>query len=194
MGSAICDEDQFKFIPDGYTHAFLIRHPLRVFASLRKLLLSHLAMIGEPADENTFDIGRENPFTDRPDEIFKDIFHTWKHVRETSDTGPPIVIDNDDLLMKPAEVLSKFCEAVGLPFDDALLKWDASTEVTKKWMFFSEELIEKFTHAYERAITSSEFIPPRDLPDRDHVTPDVIRCADGAMKYYSEMYAARLKP
>ena len=106
----------------------------------------------------------------------------------------PIVIDGDDLMSNPAEILPKYCRAAGLPYRESLLKWDASTDVVNDWKLPGDEnLTKSLHHLYERALRSSEFFPPSPMPDRDHVTPDVIRCVDQNMEYYNEMYNARIK-
>jgi hypothetical protein len=43
-----------------------------------------------------------------------------------SDAGgnPPIVIDSDDLVARPAATMAAYCTAVGLPFDSRALSWE----------------------------------------------------------------------
>ena len=115
------------------------------------------------------------------------------HVKENIDSNP-VIIDGDDLLMKPKETLSAYCAAVGLPYSDSLLQWDASTDVMKKMKAAGDELlITTVIPFYRKAMTSSRFMPPSELPSRDQLTPDVIRLSDRVLKYYEEMYQHRLK-
>ncbi|XP_071485853.1 uncharacterized protein [Diadema antillarum] len=195
MGTAM-KSCNFEFLPKGYKHTFLIRHPLRVFTSLHKAThttLSELGVLrGESPEEKTFDVGRDYPFMDPSQLAFGELYELWKYVRENLDSNP-IVIDADDLLSNPAELLPKYCEAIGLPYDESLLKWDASMALTEKWNVAGEDLIGSIKGFYDRALTTGIFAPPGPMPSRDHVTPDVIRCTDTVMKYYDELYQSRLK-
>ncbi|XP_071489791.1 uncharacterized protein [Diadema antillarum] len=187
----------FEHLPKGYRHTFLIRHPLRVFASLRKAVTSSFSDLGllrdSARDEATFDIGRDHPLGDGSQMGVRETYELWKYVRENLESDP-IVIDGDELLANPAEVLSKYCEAADLPYDKSLLTWDASVAVLNKWIIVGDGSLEKLIPFYGRALRSSHFSTPSEIPSRDHVTPDVIRCTDEVMKYYEEMYQCRLKP
>ncbi|XP_071486562.1 uncharacterized protein [Diadema antillarum] len=186
----------FEHLPKGYRHTFLIRHPLRVFASLRKAVTSSFSDLGllrdSARDEATFDIGRDHPLGDGSQMGVRETYELWKYVRENLESDP-IVIDGDELLANPAEVLSKYCEAADLPYDKSLLTWDASVAVLNKWIIVGDGSLEKLIPFYGRALRSSHFSTPSEIPSRDHVTPDVIRCTDEVMKYYEEMYQCRLK-
>eukprot|EP00057_Strongylocentrotus_purpuratus_P010689 XP_011665163.1 PREDICTED: uncharacterized protein LOC105438705 [Strongylocentrotus purpuratus] len=189
--------EKYKFLPKGFKHIFLIRHPLRVFNSLRKSIFGQLSALGmlkgESAVEETFDVGRDNPFRNAGDgSMYKDVYDMWKYVNENLD-AESIVVDSDDLLSNPAEILPKICRAAGLPYDESLLKWDGSSEVTKSWMVPADDIVERMVYFYEIAIKSSKFLPASNMPSRDDVRPDVIRCTDQAMKYYDEMYEVRIK-
>ncbi len=37
----------------------------------------------------------------------------------------PLVIDSKDVLMNPQKKLTEFCEFAGIPFDEAMLRWEA---------------------------------------------------------------------
>ncbi|XP_003727377.1 uncharacterized protein LOC100887840 [Strongylocentrotus purpuratus] len=188
--------DEYKFLPKGFKHIFLIRHPLRVYNSLRKsvfALLSARGMLkGESAVEETFDIRRDSPFRNTGDSSHKYVYDMWKYVKENLGSET-IVVDSDDLLTNPAELLPKICRAAGLPYDESLLKWDGSSEVTKSWMVPSDYIVENMVYFFDRAIMSSEFLPASKMPSRDDVRPDVIRCTDQAMKFYDEMYEVRIQ-
>ncbi|XP_011665164.2 uncharacterized protein LOC105438707 [Strongylocentrotus purpuratus] len=189
--------EQYKFLPKGFKHIFLIRHPLRVFNSLQKSVFGQLSALGmlkgESAVEETFDLGRDYPFPNAGGgSVHKDLYDMWKYVKENLD-AEFIVVDSDDLLANPAELLPKICRAAGLPYDESLLKWNGSSEVTESWMVPADDIVSKLVYFYDRAIRSSEFLPASNMPSRDDVRPDVIRCTDQAMKYYDEMYEVRIK-
>ena len=56
-----------------------------------------------------------------------------------SDAGgnPPVVIDSDDLVARPAATMAAYCTAVGLPFDPRALTWErgeqAEWQRTARW-------------------------------------------------------------
>lgn len=50
----------------------------------------------------------------------------WQLFSELRDAGSePIVLDSRELLLDPASVLSRLCDALNLPFDPAMLSWPA---------------------------------------------------------------------
>ena len=87
---------------DGLTHVFLIRHPARVLAS--------------------YDVKRENPVL--ADIGFAQQKALFDRVRERTDAAP-VVVDSSDIRADPAGVLGRMCDAIGLPFDAAMLTWPA---------------------------------------------------------------------
>ncbi|XP_071498676.1 uncharacterized protein [Diadema antillarum] len=193
MGSALT-ENYYQFIPDGFKHTFLIRHPLRYILSYRKAVYKHFSglgqLTGEAADEKKYDLERDDKFFP-PGCCMKELYDLWQYVRENIDSDP-IVIDADDLLTKPAEYLKAYCEAVGLPYSESLLEWDASTDSLKSWKAAGDNLVLDAVNFFGRAMRSSQFSAPSKFPDRDHLTPDVVRCSDRVMKYYEEMYRHKL--
>jgi hypothetical protein len=57
------------------------------------------------------------------------------------------VVDADDLLDKPAEVVRAFCEDVGIDYHDGMLKWEdeagqqLAVEAFEKWNGFHDDAI-----------------------------------------------------
>jgi hypothetical protein len=57
------------------------------------------------------------------------------------------VVDADDLLDKPAEVIRAFCEDVGIDYHDGMLKWDdeegqrLAVDAFEKWNGFHDDAI-----------------------------------------------------
>ena len=50
----------------------------------------------------------------------------WKLVNWLAERGrPPTIIDSRELLLDPADILRQACRSVGLPFEDAMLRWPA---------------------------------------------------------------------
>ena len=82
-------------------HAFLIRDPVRVaasYANKRSAINSdHLGIVRQRA--------------------------YFEEIREKTGTTPPVV-DSADILTSSETVLKKLCEALGIPWDSAMLAWD----------------------------------------------------------------------
>ena len=91
----------------GFAHAFLIREPERMIASyLRK------------REAAVF----ENFAMDRQAEFFE---------READRLGhAPPVIDSKDVLANPEGVLSTVCDALGIAWDPAMLRWEPGRRET----------------------------------------------------------------
>nr|XP_054754149.1 uncharacterized protein LOC129260131 [Lytechinus pictus] len=187
--------DELRHLPRGYRHAFLIRHPLRTISSFRTSVFHHLLgqgkLHGEAADEATFDLVKHNPYY-ASGYHFKEIHTIWKFVRENTDCSP-IVIDGDDLLANPSGLLPKFCRAAGLPYDDGLLNFDPSIESLTSWVTGADDMLMNMVNFYKVAMTTTHFLPAREIPRRDQVTRDVIRCVDEVIPLYTEMYETRIK-
>lgn len=81
-------------------HLFLIRHPAKLISSFAKV-------IEKPTLR---DIGLKDEYV-----LFNEI----------AEYEQPVVIDSDDLLKDPGQVLKTAFDALGLPFDKKMLKWKA---------------------------------------------------------------------
>ena len=145
---------------DGFTHAFLIREPERMIASyLRKR---------EAAEFDNFGLDRQAEFFER----------------EADRLGhAPPVVDANDVLADPPGVLSKLCDALGIPWDAAMLGWaPGRRETDGPWA----------PHWYGAVEASTGFGPAEtgavDLPD------DARRVAGRCRPYYERLAAHRLSP
>lgn len=83
----------------GVQNVFLIRHPARVIASFG----------AKYEDFGLADIG------------FSQQLELFEMLRAEGQS--PLVIDSADIRDAPAAMLTKFCKALGLPFDPAMLHW-----------------------------------------------------------------------
>ncbi len=129
-------------------NCFLIRDP-------RRMLLSFEKVIPNP---ELHQIGVKQQV---------DIFN---YVCEATGTIPP-VISARDVLLNPRETLTKLCEAIGVPFDDAMLEWEAGKRETDGvWA----------EHWYASVEKSTVFMPYRedDTPIPEHLKPLLDECQD----------------
>jgi hypothetical protein len=94
----------------------------------------------------------------------------------------PPVIDANDVLADPQAVLSKLCEALGIPWDPAMLHWPPGRRDTDGvWA----------AHWYNAVDKSTGFGPaetePVDLP------PEAQRVADRCRPYYQRLARHRIR-
>ncbi|XP_072048831.1 uncharacterized protein [Amphiura filiformis] len=179
-----------SFLPEGFRHTFLIRHPFRMFQSWKNSPINRHYPISNLYDIiNTYYKKQFN---------YKEQYDILTYLQDHVELGDqnPVIIDADDLQNHPASVLSQYCEAVGLPYTDDLLQWRPGNDVVKNWKT-SQQLVagglygEEGKGYWHSAIESSQFLPARKLPERSELSDDVLACADMSMSYYEELYRMR---
>ncbi|QNM84002.1 HAD family hydrolase [Sphingomonas sabuli] len=142
----------------GFHHAFLIREPERMIASYLKKR--------EAARFEDFGLEQQAEFFER----------------ESDRLGrAPPVVDAADVLADPEGVLSRLCETLGIPWDEAMLRWaPGRRETDGVWA----------SHWYGAVERSTGFGKPEegaaDLDDGDRDLADRIR------PYYERLAAHRL--
>lgn len=140
------------------TNCFLIREPRRVLLSMLKVFDDpQIDQTGLPEQRRIFDFVR----------------------RETGQIPP--VLDSKDVLQHPRLMLSKLCNVIGVPFDDAMLQWPAGKRPTDgNWAKYWYASVEK----------STEFMPYKadDTPVPDDFR-ELLRECD---LLYEEMQAYKL--
>jgi len=144
---------------DSLTHAFLIREPDEMVASLLKTYPgAGLADTGLPQQCEIFD-----------------------RVAGRLGRAPPVVLASD-VLKDPRALLAALCDALGIPFLDAMLAWPPGRRDTDGvWA----------KHWYAAVEASTGFEPYR----RRHVelTDGQARLVDECLPWYEKLYALRLK-
>jgi len=94
----------------------------------------------------------------------------------------PIVVDSRDILEKPRELLSRLCDEVGVPFNEAMMSWPAGQRETDGvWA----------EHWYGAVEQSTGFLPYTAKPDPVPSSHESVHkeCRD----YYDRLYAHRLQ-
>jgi hypothetical protein len=142
----------------GLTHAFLIRDPARVVASYAAKRVA---------------VQPDHLGVERQVEYFE---------READRLGrAPPVVDSADILANPPGVLSRLCEAIGVEWDPAMLRWEAGIRETDGvWA----------SHWYDAVAASTGFGPL----DRGSVAldDDARRVADACRPFYERLAAQRI--
>jgi len=145
---------------DLVANAFLIRDPREMLVSLAKVLPNPtVADTGLPQQVEIFE---------------------WVQRRGG---GAPPVIDARDVLDDPRSMLSQLCEALGVPFLEAMLAWPAGPRDTDGvWAKYWYANVEKST-AFQRPATTNETLPA-------HLEPLLEEC----LPYYQRLHEQRMKP
>ena len=186
------DEIYLQYLPDGYGHSFLIRHPVLSYSSMR---IAHYKQSSEggllsegKTDLGCYDMRKHCQFFPHRD-YYQSLHSLWKYVRENIDPCP-VVIDSSDVLSKPAEMLPKYCEAIGFPYSESLLDLDVPFEELEKWVW-PANLLETQSFMTD-GLTSKKLLPPKTPLPRDQLSDDIVELSSAAMPYYNEMYENRL--
>ena len=95
----------------------------------------------------------------------------------------PAVIDARDLLENPKGMLRALCAAVGIPFQDSMLRWSPGPRATDGvWG----------PHWYGNTLRSAEFAPYR--PKTERVPAERLALLDACRQHYAPLHEARLRP
>ncbi len=173
-------------LPDGFTHAFIIRNPEKTIAS--GLKLAQKSNMSAEQYLQTVKI-----FTKFDGFAFGDSVALAEHVEKV--LGQRLVIlDADDLQRDPEKMLRLFCKAVGLPFRESLLKWEPIEDIP--WHNSQALLtIHKANGAYEAALKSTGWIKGEPKPaDLSQLPQQALDAIEEARPYYQTLYEKRLRP
>lgn len=148
---------------DRFDHSFIIRHPAKVLPSYHSKM-GHFDEV---------EIG------------FPELRELFDRVVDHTGVVPP-VIDSDDLLEDPAEVVEAYCGAVGVPFLPEALSWEPGQRDEVLWYDTTG-----VWHANLKASTGLE-AQPRTYGDISG-EPDWIRdMYDRALPHYEHLHRYRL--
>ena len=158
-------------------HSFLIRDP-------KKAIPSFLRLMEKPEIR---ELGWD--YFDPKEAGFQQLYEIYEFVKEKLDPHP-VVIDADDLLGSPEEIMKAYCERVGMQYADHMTTWEAG-EVPEAW-----NDIWGLT-CRDNAIKSSGFVKRAkpsgsDVPDVQYPA-DVMKTIKDSQPFYEKLYAARIK-
>src|SRR5690242_15565232 len=143
----------------GLTNCFLIRDP-------REVILSYI---------------KKNPDPELDDLGFVQQCEIFEFVHDRFKSIPP-VIDADEVLRNPERILRLLCDAIGVPFDEAMLSWPRGLRETDGiWA----------KHWYDAVAKSTSFEPykPREGKIPDSLREVYERCNE----CYERLFEHRLK-
>lgn len=147
-----------------FTHSFLIRDPAKTITSMfHKWPDFHEKEVGFPEQRALFD-------------------------RIADQLGsPPPVIDSDDVLENPAEMIKTWCEAVGIPFLEEALSWEAGGDPSAhSWWDGGSFHANLAQSTGLKPQARSQYIDIEKAPDR------VKQVYETMLPHYERLYAHRL--
>ena len=155
-----------------FKHTFLIRDPRKSFHSFIRL-------------------SKEAGFHIIPEEYgFREVYDMYKVIKEGIDPNP-VIVDADDLLNNPKEIMRSYCNATGLVYTDDMLTWTPG--IVEDW----KKVNPHYMIFHKAAMFSSGFTKPTDSTSPpmniDELPTDVKEILQDAMTCYEEMYSARIK-
>ena len=169
----IFTEEGFK----NFQHSFLIRHPLKAVYSLYK------------ASTNPTLTGWN--YFDPAEAGFRQMLELYEFVERNIHRNP-VVVDADDLLDYPNEILQSYCEAVGLEYEENMTSWEPGP--VPEW--------DTWAGWHEDALKSSGF-KPRVKKNRsractafdvEDLPPEVAAVVEECMPYYEALAAKKILP
>jgi hypothetical protein len=144
-----------------FKHCFLIRDPAQVIASYLQKMPS--------VDEEAIGISRQA-------ELFEQI---------TGICGnPPVVIDSNDVLQKPTQVLKNLCRKLGIEFpEQQMLNWPTGRRSSDGiWA----------SHWYQKVEQSTgfgQYVPAQPALDEEHLA-----LAEAMQVHYRKLWELRIRP
>ncbi|XP_033629425.1 uncharacterized protein LOC117291687 [Asterias rubens] len=172
--------EKYDFIPKGYQHVFLIRHPLKSISSMA-------ARIKTLPEKQVYHFKVNQ---------YKYLHNLHQYLKTTHGINAS-VLDADDLIAQPKEMLQKFCKILGLPFSDKLLTWDWTDEKPDNWMVRNSLWEDHKIHGwYDNCLHSTGFRKPTDAAktDKKALEPEFVKMVEEALPYYEEIRKLRIKP
>ncbi|XP_077992760.1 uncharacterized protein LOC144446799 [Glandiceps talaboti] len=145
--SGAAAQQNYDSLPDGYQSTFLIRHPKETYPSFYRLSMSlkERGLLQTDALEFTLTYGS-----------FQPMYDLYNYL--TKEKGQqPVVIDSNDLVQNPRDLLQRYCKIMGIPFYESMLNWQPGN--IGHW----HKLLSGpyFAFMYKSAIESSGFLPPK---------------------------------
>ena len=178
---------RLEMLPKGFYHTFLVRDPAKVFISLKpRFEASRISM----AFSGTSDLKQCIPVEGY---TYKELRELYEHVKGQG--LPTLVLDADDLLDKPVEMMRYYCQTTGLPFKESMVTWKPANCRDLNWhccraLRFMNWLMQW----YEGALKSSGFKKPsaRHI-DVESLQPDVKLAIEVSQPHYDFMYSQRVQ-
>ncbi|XP_072043928.1 uncharacterized protein [Amphiura filiformis] len=116
-------DGRYHVMPKYYQNSFIIRKPLSVFKSYYRLFSR---MPGDP-EQNLHD------WLPKDVNIFKCLSDLVEYIESTLKEDF-CIIDTEDIMKNPAEMMKKYCDKVGLVYNVGLLQWEQGLPEEETWV------------------------------------------------------------
>lgn len=177
-------DGKFEYIPRGYQHTFLIRHPKLVLTSFSNLLRKFPTILFRVQLSDIFPKGY----------VYKEMYDLYIHLTEVLGEDV-LIIDAEDLIARPLDVLKIYCEKTGIPFDKNMIRWRPCDEDMDDWMFSKKLMtMNRIVGQYDRALTSDGLGKPSNrVVDVTKYSNECQRAISMSEPYYMKLYQKRFQ-
>jgi hypothetical protein len=178
-------DDYLDWIPDGYQHTFLIRHPYRVCASFMNVY--------KETKSKKYKTELKQQIPDRL-QCYSKMCDLLEYIKDNHDRNP-VILDTDDLLLNPVGLLQAYCKDVSIPYTPSLLCWSPGDEVMKTKWFVPKHVIRHYqaTKMSTTTFASTGFDQPSSLPRRSDLPSELLPIIDRQMPFYEQLYEQCIK-
>ncbi|MCP4332747.1 MAG: sulfotransferase family protein [Gammaproteobacteria bacterium] len=155
---------------DNFEHSFLIRDPAKILTSLQRSWIKLNNAEGFTRNEIGFEEQRG---------LFDLLCD--KH------GSAPVVIDSDDLLADPPAMVTKYCDAIGVPFIAEALSWEPGSRGEVLWYDGDDGI-------WHESLKNSNGLKaqPRKHVDIDDLPARLRTLYDDFLPHYQHLHAHRL--
>lgn len=169
------DADQRIFLKN------MAHHMMEMEDALTTLLhkFQHIFLIRDPA-EMLPSLDRALPNPTMRDTAYRRQFELFERVQKLDQ--PLIVVDSSELLKDPHEVLKTLCRQLGIPFEEAMLSWEAGP-------IPEDGVWAKYWYQSVHQSTGFEPYRPKDEELPDHLKPLYEKCKP----IYDKLFAHAIK-
>ncbi|CAB4011236.1 Hypothetical predicted protein [Paramuricea clavata] len=160
-----------------YKHSFLIRHPKKAVTSLYRASLN-----AKKTGWDYFD----------PDEVgFRQLHELYEFVVKEFDSCP-VIVDADDLLESPEEMMEKYCEATGLVYQENMTSWEPGATIPE-WNIWDgwHDAVLNSTGLVQKKISQSK--PMKLEKKASFEKEEVVGSVNESLTCYERLYEKRLR-
>ena len=156
-------------------HSFLIRNPKKSIPSQYR------------ASENPEIQDSGWNYFDPQEAGFQELFEMYSFVKDNLDANP-VVVDADDLLESPKQIMKEYCDRVGIKYEEHMTTWKPG-EIIQAWQ-------DGWVIAWRRgALNSSGFIKSDTSSSKPEIEypSDVVKAMEDSQAFYDKMFSVRLR-
>ena len=160
-----------------YKHSFLIRNPKKAVPSLYR------------ASVNAKKTGWD--YFDSDEVGFHQLLELYEFVVKELDSKP-VILDADDLLESPEEMMKKYCEATGLVYEENMTSWKPGAEIPewKMWDGWHDAVLNSTGLTQKR---KSQAKPMKLEKKASFEKEEVVCSVNDSLKCYEILYDKRLR-